>query len=143
MSNCLIRPAESGDAATGRRIGVRAVGEAEFADGKPVALVGAFQDVTERRARGDELRLFEASIARINDAIVITKADVLDGSGPQIVFVNPAFEKMTGFCAEVIKYNDFVTLGSEAKVKEAGKMAVEGKEYVVTDGDLMHFRFNV
>ena len=86
--------------ATGRRIWVRAVGEAEFADGKPVALVGAFQDVTERRARGDELRLFEASIARINDAIVITKADVLDGSGPQIVFVNPAFEKMTGFCEE-------------------------------------------
>lgn len=45
--------------------------------------------------------------------------------------------------AEVIKYNDFITLGSEAKVKEAGKMSVEGKEYVVTDGDVMHFRFNV
>jgi ribosome-binding ATPase YchF (GTP1/OBG family) len=45
--------------------------------------------------------------------------------------------------AEVIKYNDFVALGSEAKVKEAGKMAVEGKEYVVHDGDIMHFRFNV
>jgi ribosome-binding ATPase len=45
--------------------------------------------------------------------------------------------------AEVIKFNDFITLGSEAKVKEAGKMAVEGKEYVVTDGDVMHFRFNV
>jgi hypothetical protein len=45
--------------------------------------------------------------------------------------------------AEVIKYNDFVALGSEAKVKEAGKMAVEGKEYLVHDGDIMHFRFNV
>jgi GTP-binding protein YchF len=56
--------------------------------------------------------------------------------------IHSDFEK--GFIrAEVIKYNDFVTLGSEAKVKEAGKMAVEGKEYVVTDGDLMHFRFNV
>ena len=56
--------------------------------------------------------------------------------------IHSDFEK--GFIrAEVIKYNDFVTLGSEAKVKELGKMAVEGKEYVVTDGDIMHFRFNV
>ena len=45
--------------------------------------------------------------------------------------------------AEVISYEDFVKYGSEAAVKEAGKMAVEGKEYVVKDGDLMHFRFNV
>lgn len=45
--------------------------------------------------------------------------------------------------AEVIKYDDFVSLGSEAKVREAGKLGVEGKEYVVQDGDVMHFRFNV
>lgn len=45
--------------------------------------------------------------------------------------------------AEVIAYQDFVTFGSETKVKEAGKMRVEGKEYIVKDGDVMHFRFNV
>ena len=45
--------------------------------------------------------------------------------------------------AEVIKYNDYITLGSEAKCREAGKIAVEGKDYVVQDGDIMHFRFNV
>ena len=45
--------------------------------------------------------------------------------------------------AEVIKYEDFIALGSEAKCKEAGKMSVEGKEYVVQDGDMMNFRFNV
>jgi GTP-binding protein YchF len=56
--------------------------------------------------------------------------------------IHTDFEK--GFIrAEVIKYNDFVTLGSEAACKESGKMGVEGKEYVVNDGDLMHFRFNV
>ncbi len=56
--------------------------------------------------------------------------------------IHTDFEK--GFIrAEVIKYRDFVTLGSEQAVKEAGKMGVEGKEYVVTDGDVMHFRFNV
>ena len=56
--------------------------------------------------------------------------------------IHTDFEK--GFIrAEVIKYADFTSLGSEAACKEAGKMNVEGKEYVVTDGDIMHFRFNV
>lgn len=56
--------------------------------------------------------------------------------------IHTDFEK--GFIrAEVIKYDDFVALSSEQAVKEAGKMNVEGKEYVVQDGDIMHFRFNV
>ena len=56
--------------------------------------------------------------------------------------IHTDFEK--GFIrAEVIKYDDYVSLGSESAVKEAGKMSVEGKEYVVQDGDIMHFRFNV
>jgi len=56
--------------------------------------------------------------------------------------IHTDFEK--GFIrAEVIKYNDFVTLGSENACKEAGKLGVEGKTYVVEDGDIMHFRFNV
>lgn len=56
--------------------------------------------------------------------------------------IHTDFEK--GFIrAEVIKYADFVALGSEQACKEAGKMAIEGKEYVVQDGDIMHFRFNV
>jgi GTP-binding protein YchF len=56
--------------------------------------------------------------------------------------IHTDFEK--GFIrAETIAYADFVSFGSEAKVKEAGKMRVEGKEYIVKDGDVMHFRFNV
>ena len=56
--------------------------------------------------------------------------------------IHTDFEK--GFIrAEVIAYEDFVSYGSEAKVKEAGKLRVEGKEYIVKDGDVMHFRFNV
>ena len=56
--------------------------------------------------------------------------------------IHTDFEK--GFIrAEVIKYHDFTTLGSEAACKEAGKLSVEGKTYVVEDGDIMHFRFNV
>lgn len=56
--------------------------------------------------------------------------------------IHSDFEK--GFIrAEVISFADFVHYGNENKVKEAGKMNVEGKEYVVQDGDVMHFRFNV
>jgi ribosome-binding ATPase YchF (GTP1/OBG family) len=56
--------------------------------------------------------------------------------------IHSDFEK--GFIrAEVIKYDTFVSLGSEIACKEAGKMGVEGKEYIVKDGDIMHFRFNV
>ena len=56
--------------------------------------------------------------------------------------IHTDFEK--GFIrAEVIKYEDFTTLGSEAACKESGKLSVEGKTYIVEDGDIMHFRFNV
>ncbi len=56
--------------------------------------------------------------------------------------IHTDFEK--GFIrAEVIKYEDFVKYGSEAACKENGKLGVEGKTYIVADGDIMHFRFNV
>ena len=56
--------------------------------------------------------------------------------------IHTDFEK--GFIrAEVIAFDDYVRLGGEAESKEAGKMRLEGKEYIVKDGDVMHFRFNV
>lgn len=56
--------------------------------------------------------------------------------------IHTDFEK--GFIkAEVIAYDDFVHYGSEAACREAGKLRIEGKEYIVKDGDIMHFRFNV
>ena len=69
---------------------------------------------------------------------------VIQGStAPQAAgVIHTDFEK--GFIrAEVISYTDYDNYGCEAKVKEAGKMRVEGKDYVVKDGDVMHFRFNV
>ena len=64
-------------------------------------------------------------------------------SAPQAAAViHTDFER--GFIrAEVIGYNDFITYKGEQGAKEAGKMRLEGKEYVVQDGDVMHFRFNV
>lgn len=56
--------------------------------------------------------------------------------------IHTDFEK--GFIrAEVIKYEDYIQYGSESAVREAGKLGIEGKDYVVQDGDIMHFRFNV
>ncbi len=56
--------------------------------------------------------------------------------------IHTDFEK--GFIrAEVISYDDYITCGSETKAKDLGKMKLEGKEYIVKDGDVMHFRFNV
>ena len=56
--------------------------------------------------------------------------------------IHTDFEK--GFIrAEVIKYDDYIKYGSESAVRDAGKLQVEGKDYVVQDGDIMHFRFNV
>jgi ribosome-binding ATPase YchF (GTP1/OBG family) len=56
--------------------------------------------------------------------------------------IHTDFEK--GFIrAEVIAFDDFIRCGGEAGAKEKGLMRLEGKEYVVTDGDIMHFRFNV
>ena len=66
-----------------------------------------------------------------------------DSTAPQAAgIIHTDFEK--GFIkAEVIKYNDFVSYQSEIKCKEAGKLSIEGKDYIVEDGDIMHFRFNV
>ena len=56
--------------------------------------------------------------------------------------IHSDFEK--GFIrAEVIKYDDYIAYGSETAVREAGRLNIEGKDYVVCDGDIMHFRFNV
>ena len=56
--------------------------------------------------------------------------------------IHTDFEK--GFIrAEVIKYEDYIQYGSEAAVRDAGKLGIEGKDYIVQDGDIMHFRFNV
>jgi ribosome-binding ATPase len=56
--------------------------------------------------------------------------------------IHSDFEK--GFIkAEVIKFDNFIQYGSESACRDAGKLAIEGKEYIVDDGDIMHFRFNV
>lgn len=121
--------------------------------------IAEFETYEERQMFLSEIGLEESGVARlIKAAYKLLNLETYFTCGVQEVrawtylkgfkapqcagVIHTDFEK--GFIrAEVIKYEDFITLGSETAVKEAGKMNVEGKEYVVQDGDIMHFRFNV
>ena len=96
-------------------------------------------------------RLIKAAYKLLNlETFITTGADesrawtyVRGAKAPQAAgTIHTDFEK--GFIrAEVIKYEDYVTLGSEKACRDVGKIGIEGKEYVVQDGDIMHFLFNV
>ncbi len=121
--------------------------------------IAEFDTYEERALFLDEIGLEESGVNRlINAAYRLLSLQTFFTCGVQEVrawtfhkgwkapqcagVIHTDFEK--GFIrAEVIKYDDFVTYGTENAVKDAGKMSVEGKEYVVQDGDIMHFRFNV
>lgn len=153
-------------AATGNRY-VDAVREAVKEEGAEILVVAARveSEIAELDSYDDkqmflaEIGLEESGVNRlIKAAYKLLNLETFLTAGPQEVrawtfrrgskapqcagVIHSDFEK--GFIrAEVIKYDDYVALGSEAAVKEAGKMYVEGKDYVVQDGDIMHFRFNV
>lgn len=121
--------------------------------------IAEFETYEERQMFLSEIGLEESGVARLIKAAYklldlqtyftcgvqeVRAWTFLRGSkAPQCAAViHTDFEK--GFIrAEVIKYDDFIALGSEAACKEAGKLNVEGKDYVAQDGDIMHFRFNV
>ncbi|MDR2556402.1 MAG: redox-regulated ATPase YchF [Bacteroidales bacterium] len=121
--------------------------------------IAELETFDERAMFLEELGLKESGVARLIKAAYAllnlqtyftTGADesrawtfVKGTKAPQAAgIIHTDFEK--GFIrAEVIKYDDYVKFRTEAAVKEAGKLAVEGKEYVVQDGDILHFRFNV
>jgi len=121
--------------------------------------IAELETYEERQMFLEEVGLKESGVARlIKAAYHLLDLQTFLTAGPQEVrawtfhrgwkapqcagVIHSDFEK--GFIrAEVIKYEDYIALGSEAACKEAGKMSVEGKDYVVQDGDIMHFRFNV
>lgn len=157
---------DEASAATGNAY-VEAVREAVKDENAEILVVAAkieseiaeFETYEERELFLQEIGLAESGVSRlIKSAYQLLDLETFLTAGPQEVrawtfhkgwkapqcagVIHTDFEK--GFIrAEVIKYADYVALGSEAAVKEAGKMSVEGKEYVVQDGDIMHFRFNV
>ena len=121
--------------------------------------IAEFETYEERQMFLNEIGLEESGVSRlIQAAYKLLDLETYFTAGPQEVrawtyikgskapqcagIIHTDFEK--GFIrAEVIKYDDYIALGSETACKEAGKMNVEGKDYIVQDGDIMHFRFNV
>ena len=126
---------------------------------KTEAEIAEFETYEERQMFLEEMGLEESGVSRlIKSAYSLLELETYFTTGkdetrawtfvkgtkaPQAAgVIHTDFEK--GFIrAEVIKYDDYVQLGSEAACRDAGKISVEGKEYVVQDGDIMHFRFNV
>lgn len=123
------------------------------------AQIAEFEDIEEKKMFLEEYGLKESGLNKLIraayhllDLITYFTAGVQEvrawtikkgWSAPQAAgVIHTDFEK--GFIkAEVIKLTEYQKYGSEQKCKEAGKMAIEGKEYIVQDGDIMHFRFNV
>ncbi len=143
---------------------IRTIAESENAEllviaAKTESDIAEFETFEERAVFLEELGLKESGVSRlIRAAYALLGLETFFTTGsdetrawtfkkgmkaPQCAgVIHTDFEK--GFIrAEVIKYDDYVSLGSEAAVKEKGKLSIEGKEYVVQDGDIMHFRFNV
>ena len=121
--------------------------------------ISELETFEERKEFLDDIGLEEAGVSKLikkaysllNQSTFFTAGEKevrawtfpTDAKAPEAAgVIHSDFEK--GFIrAEVITYDDYVKYGSETKVKEAGKLRIEGKEYVVRDGDVMNFRFNV
>ena len=143
---------------------VRAVAEQEGAQVLVVAAkieseIAELETYEERQMFLEEIGLQESGVSRLIKAaysLLNLRTFLTAGSdevrawtfregmkAPQCAgVIHTDFER--GFIrAEVIKYEDYIALGGEAPCREAGKLSIEGKDYVVQDGDIMHFRFNV
>lgn len=146
---------------------VDAVREATKSENAEILIIAAaieadiaqLENFEDRQAFLSDLGLEESGVAKlIKQAYKLLKLQTYFTAGVKEVRAWTIHEGMTapqaagvihtdfekGFIrAEVIHYNDFITYGSESACRDAGKLAIEGKEYIVQDGDLMHFRFNV
>lgn len=157
---------DEGSAATGNQY-VEAVREAIKDENAEILIIAAqteseiaeLETYEERQEFLEAAGLTESGVSRlIRSAYALLNLETFFTAGVQEVrawtytkgwkapqtagVIHTDFEK--GFIrAEVIKYDDYIHYGSEQAVKEAGKLSIEGKEYVVQDGDIMHFRFNV
>ena len=123
------------------------------------AQIAEFEDPADKKMFMEEYKMTEPALDRlIHSAYKLLDLSTYFTAGVQEVrawtihkgwkapqaasVIHTDFEK--GFIkAEVISYNDFIQYGSEAAARENGRLRIEGKEYVVQDGDVMHFRFNV
>jgi len=100
------------------------------ADGKAIRMIGAIQDVTKQKEEEQRLRLLETVITQTKEAVVITDTDISNNPIPNIIFVNPAFTKMTGYKPkEVIGKSPIMFSGPKADISELEKLSTAIKNY--------------
>ncbi len=98
--------------------------------GKLVRMVGAMQDITKRKEEEERLKLMEAVILNIKDSVLITEAEPQHDTGPKILFVNPAFEKMTGYTKEeLIGKTPKIFQNEDSDRKEIDRLSVAMKNW--------------
>jgi len=108
--------------------------------GKPLRVVGTHTDITARRAAEEQMRLLEASVARLNDAVMITEADLLVAPGPRIVFVNDAAERMTGYNrAELIGQTPRLFQGPKTDRAELDRVAAALRQGKPVHAELINY----
>ncbi|MDO9402448.1 MAG: PAS domain S-box protein [Polaromonas sp.] len=127
--------------ARGRHIWVRAQGQALMENGRVVRLAGVVQDITERHAEQEHLRLLETSIARLSEMVLITEADPLAEPGPRIIYVNEAFERQTGYArAEVLGKSPRFLQGPATSRAELDRIAAALNARQGVHAELVNYR---
>lgn len=126
--------------AKGRRIWVKTQGRALWEDGKILRVVGALQDISEKHASEEQLRLLETAISRLNDIVLITDAGPIDASGPRIVFVNDAFERRTGYSREeVLGRSPRLLQGPNTQRAELDRIGAALRSWQPARGELINY----
>ena len=120
---------------------IRTVGTIDYEHGKAVRLAGAFQDITDEKARADHLTLMEAALSKLSDIVIITKDEPIDGvCGPRIIFVNDAFVEGTGYTrAEAIGKTPQILFGPNTQPDQLAKIRIALMEQRPVRAELINY----
>jgi len=126
--------------AKGQALWVRMQGQPLHRDGKLVGLSGALQDITSQHNAQQHLRLLETCISRLNDVVLITEAEPVNDPGPRIVFVNDAFERITGYSrAEVMGKSPRFLQGPKTQRAELNRIDAALKKWQPVRAELINY----
>lgn len=129
--------------ATGQPIRVRTQGRALLENGKVVRLAGVIQDITAQHKAYAHSRLMETCISRLNEMVIITEAEPVDGPGPRIVFVNDAFERVTGYSrAEVLGRTPRMLQGIDTERSELDRVRESLKKWQPVRFEVLNYTKN-
>ena len=129
--------------ATGQPVRVRTQGRALLENGKVVRLAGVIQDITAQHQAHAHAKLLETCISRLNDVVMITEAEPVDEPGPRIVFVNDAFERLTGYSrAEVLGTSPRFLQGAHTQRSELDRIRESIKKWQPVQSELLNYAKN-